>query len=447
MKRISILAIWLTISMVIFTNTGCQKDVPQVNTSNIATLDHDLATEWYKLALSLVDRTNGYAEPIAARAMSYLGYTLYESSVSGMKDYKTQQTLLDGFQLTLPQADANKEYYYTLVANEAMYVIVRHLFGASGSESYAKIEALRSSFEKRYSAGIASVVREDSKKLGKSIGEAIALYSDSDQQSHAYLENYPSNYVPPTTPGSWVPTPPDYSDKLLLPKWGNVRGVIYSNALLQPIKPLEFSGSNSSTMYAEANECFAMSTNLTEDQKLKIDFWDKTQTPVAAPVCRSLMLTVQLIEEKNLNYGDAVEVLTKMSWALHDSYILAWKVKYETYRLRPATYIRTYISRFYVPPTNASATPDFVSENGLVYKAASVILSNYFDRKNNFVDRTQLERSSLLQKVRSYSDFESWANEGAYTDILTSVHFRTSIDAGYDLGYKVGQSILAIKLK
>lgn len=76
----------------------------------------------------MVDRTNGYAEPIAARAMSYLGYTLYESSVSGMKDYKTQQTLLDGFQLTLPQADANKEYYYTLVANEAMYVIVRHLF-------------------------------------------------------------------------------------------------------------------------------------------------------------------------------------------------------------------------------------------------------------------------------------------------------------------------------
>ena len=45
MKRISILAIWLTISMVIFTNTGCQKDVPQVNTSNIATLDHDLVTE------------------------------------------------------------------------------------------------------------------------------------------------------------------------------------------------------------------------------------------------------------------------------------------------------------------------------------------------------------------------------------------------------------------
>ena len=52
-----------------------------------------------------------------------------------------------------------------------------------------------------------------------------------------------------------------------------------------------------------------------------------------------------------------------------------------------------------------------------------------------------------LISIRSYSDFESWANEGAYTDILTSVHFRTSIDAGYDLGYKVGQSILAIKLK
>jgi len=244
-----------------------------------------------------------------------------------------------------------------------------------------------------------------------------------------------------------VPTPPDYSEKALLPKWGNVRGVLSANALLQPIKALEFSGSNSSTIYAEANECFAMSTNLSEDQKLKIDFWDKTQTPVAAPVCRSLMLAIQLIEEKNLNYGNAVEVLSKMSWALHDSYILAWKVKYETYRLRPATYIRTYISRFYVPPTLASATPDFVSENGLVYKAASVILSNYFDRKTDFVDRTQLERSSLLQKVRSYSDFESWANEGAYTDILTSVHFRTSIDAGYDLGYKVGQSILGIKLK
>lgn len=53
----------------------------------------------------------------------------------------------------------------------------------------------------------------------------------------------------------------------------------------------------------------------------------------------------------------------------------------------------------------------------------------------------------LIQKSKVYSNFETWAKEGAYIDVYTGAHFRTSIDAGYEIGYDLSQSILNIKFK
>jgi len=43
-----------------------------------------VATEWFQLALLLTQQTPGFSPPVAARALGYLGLTLYESTVPGM---------------------------------------------------------------------------------------------------------------------------------------------------------------------------------------------------------------------------------------------------------------------------------------------------------------------------------------------------------------------------
>lgn len=446
MSRISNLGLGLLLALIMISGIGCHKDQPQVIKNDISNLDHSLITTWYKQSLNLIDRTNGYTEPIAARAMSYIAYTLYEASVGGLQAYKSQQVILDGLQVTLPQADAGHEYNYALVVNEAIAYTVSELFGASGVANLAIVEGLRAKFERQYANGLALVVIADSKELGRKIGRAIINYADTDQQTYAYLENYPS-YSMPSGPGMWVPTPPDYTEKPLLPKWGGVRTVLYADAILKSTKKLTFSQDDKSPMYAEAYECFALSNNLTQDQKNQIEFWDKVSDPHAAPLCRTHEMMIDLIIDQNLNYAQSLEALVRLSWAMHDGYVLAWKTKFVNNTLRPSSYIKSNISRFFIPSANAMPTPDYISENALLYKAAAEIFSNTFGYKFEFTDRTQEARANLKVKTKKFNSFEAWAKEAAYTDIMTAAHFRTSIDAGYELGYDLAQNIIAIPLK
>ena len=60
------------------------------------------------------------------------------------------------------------------------------------------------------------------------------------------------------------------------------------------------------------------------------------------------------------------------------------------------------------------------------------------------MDYTQKNRSDLRSKVRRFESFTDFAKEAAYTDIFAGVHFRTSIDAGFDLGYDISRNILNI---
>ena len=48
-----------------------------------------VATDWFALALQLVQQTPGFSPPVAARALAYLGLTLYESVVPGMPAHQS----------------------------------------------------------------------------------------------------------------------------------------------------------------------------------------------------------------------------------------------------------------------------------------------------------------------------------------------------------------------
>lgn len=53
--------------------------------------------------------------------------------------------------------------------------------------------------------------------------------------------------------------------------------------------------------------------------------------------------------------------------------------KYEYSTLRPSSYIKSHINRFFIPEASASPTPDYISENAVIYKAAAEIFATFLE--------------------------------------------------------------------
>ena len=189
----------------------------------------------------------------------------------------------------------------------------------------------------------------DSKDLGNEIGWKLIDFSGSDGRADSYLRNYP-DIIMPVKEGGWIPTPPDYTDKTLLPHWGKSNPALFENiSEIHPEKILEYSTSNQSIMFAEATEVYNLTTNLSTDELDLIKYWNGNLDARATPLCHNMLLLTQLLDDSDLSLDKAVELLLRMSIAHYDGYILSWKIKFEYNLLRPSSYIKQNISRYFIP--------------------------------------------------------------------------------------------------
>ncbi len=427
--------------------TSCQKEVPVIPSQNLDIADNSFVREWYGLSVDLSSKCNGYAEPIVARSMSYISFTMYETLIQGLNGYQSLQVKLDGFKVTLPQAEPGKKYNWGIVANEATSLMVNRMYLPSGSY-LSQVEVLHKKFAEKFSLGESQEIINQSVELGKAIGNAIWDFSLTDNQSEAYLNNYPSSYILPTGPGQWIPTSPDYAPKPLLPFWSKVRPILNNNVYNTGLsKKLIYSDAQNSNIYAEAVEVYNLSEALSIDQKESIGYFNREMDQTANPLIHNFLLALQLAKEQQLNLPKTLELMTCLSFAAHDSYVSSWKFKYDQNLLRVSSYIRQHLNRFYIPQMGSLPVPEFVSESAVLYSSSAEILSKYFGYRFPFMDYTQKNRSDLRSKVRRFESFTDFAKEAAYTDIFAGVHFRTSIDAGFDLGYDISRNILNIQFQ
>ncbi|HEX5624508.1 MAG TPA: hypothetical protein VFX48_00710, partial [Saprospiraceae bacterium] len=139
--------------------------------------------------------------------------------------------------------------------------------------------------------------------------------------------------------------------------------------------------------------------------------------------------------------------LLRISMAQYDGYIIAWKTKFESPMLRPSSYIKQNINRYYIPEYGAAPVPEFVSEDALIYSACSEILGHYFGYRTPFIDFTQSGRLDLREDRKYFESFNDMAKEASYSDLLGGIHFRTSIDAGFQMGYDLAQNVLGLDIK
>ncbi len=425
---------------------SCNKDTTYVPSHTVDSLSHHMITDWNTLALDLIPQSNGYSEPICARAMYWLNIAFYEAIYHGFPGYRSLNGQIAGLRAEIPRPDPGLEYNWIMVASHTMDLMIAHLFQAAGSQNLAKAKILRDKYINLYCENLAEDVRLRSIDLGKEIAWRLISYSDSDGQADAYLRNYPTNYTAPMGEGHWVPTPPDYKKHALLPYWGQKPLALQQNTSIQPHTKLQYSSLTNSLMYAEALEVFSAFNHLSDSQKDKIDYWNRYMSPHSTPLCHNFLLLKQFVNDHGFHLPKAAEVYLKMSLLMHDAYILAWKWKFSTNLLRPSTYIKQHIYRYFIPEVSCLPVPEFISETALIYRASAELLSHYYGHRTAFMDNTQIHRSDLRESRRSFTSFFEMAKEAAYTDIMAAVHFRSSIDAGFEMGYDLGQNIIKLRL-
>jgi hypothetical protein len=407
----------------------------------------DLVKDWTRLSVDLASKCNGFNDLIASRAIYYMAVTMYESLLPGFENYTTLQAKINGFNITLPQPFANKQYNWFIVTNQALALVCTDMFKSSGSNNLSAINALRDKYVAAASSELDESIIKDSKELGNEIGWKIIEYSAADGRSDYYLRGN-TDVTMPAKEGGWIPTPPDYTDKILLPHWGESTPALYENiSEVHPEHILEYSVSNQSIMFAEATEVYNLTSNLNSEQMDLIKYWNENQDPKATPLSHTLLLFTQLLDDSNTTLDEGVEMLLRLSIAHYDGYILAWKTKMEYNILRPSTYIKQNISRYFIPEFSSTPIPEFISEKALIYNASAEILANYFGHRSAFVDFTQSTRKDLTERKRNFASFNEMAKNAAYSDLYSALHFRTSINAGLEMGYDLAQKTLTLPLK
>jgi hypothetical protein len=450
---------FLTIALLIaFGTASCDKDedefVAPPQFALTSEYSNEVALDWMHFYLDIERFTPGYRPPVSARTAGYIGLTAYEAVVGGMPDYNP----ISGnfFGLSIPKPKEGEEYHWPTCLHAAYTKSFGYFFPNAPSAQQQRLFTLEQKYNDKFSAEVPLEVYNRSKAYGETVAALVYEWSQSDVAGHqAYLRNNDPSYAPPSGPGLWQPTYPDYS-AALLPHWGEVRTFAATDDDSVPA-PLAYSEDPNSELYVQAKEVMvkvnkikAGNPEYPEDEWIA-DFWsDDCPTKTFTPAARWIAITNQLIEEKGARLDLAVFAYAKVGMGLNDAGVRCWHEKYRYNVLRPIDYIRQVMAgqegwnSIMCPTSGNFLTPNFPaypSGHATFGGVAAEILTDLFGFNYAMTDRCHEGRVEFLSTPRSYKNFYEMAQENAYSRLPIGVHYKMDAEAGVELGYQIGRKI------
>ena len=426
------LTIFLTIVF-----AGCKKREPIPPPAKM--FSADVANEWMKLNMRLTMTTPGFNSVVGGRSFAYVGLTLYESVVPGIKTGHSIATQLGGgnaLKALLPYSEKNS-IYVPASANAAMATLTKALFGNTSAANVQAIDSLEAAFKAKFVSRTSPAQLEASYSFGNKVAKAIFEWSKTDGGHEAYLHVTDPSYVPPAGPGKWIPTPPAFSAPIH-PGWGSNRSFIsgIASATLAPT-PLTYSEDSNSPYYQQPLELYNISLSLKPVDSTTVRFWADLPVNYNVPAHATGILC-QLIELKKLDLTEAAVAYAKHSMAMNDALISVFKSKYLYNCIRPVSVIRSVFNK---PQWNTVIPtpphPEYPAAHGAVSGASADVLEGIFGKHFAFSDYTY----EKLYGVRSWNSFEDYAQEAGLSRVLGGIHYRKSVNIGLEQGRKVGDAV------
>ena len=411
----------------------------------------NVAIEWFQLALLLAQQTPGFSPPVAARALAYLGLTLYESTVPGMPQNISLAGQLNEL-ISLPQAQPDEALHWPTVANASLATMTRMMFASATAENKARIDLLERSLPLKLSADFdASAVSQEvtnrSQTFGKLMAMAIMTWARTDGGHEAWgpLRRSQQNYVPPSGAGQWAATPPAFAPALL-PWWGEVRPFVLKAAdECKPPPPPAFSEDASSAFYKDAKEVHAISNQATQEQRQFALYWADDPLKTPTPAGHWAFIATDVLKARKANLADAAELFARLNLAMADAFIAAWHAKYAMNVMRPVTYIQLGIDSNWQPGLmHTPPFPEYPSGHSVQSSAAAAVLAQAFGANTPFTDNTHNDRG---WGPRSFKSFQAAADEASQSRLYAGIHYRFGIVGGQVQGACVAQKVLALKLR
>lgn len=403
--------------------------------------DSYVAQSWYNLMLRLIKETPGHTPPIAARSFGYAGVTLYESLLGGMPQHHSLTGQLQGF-TSVPQRKYGNAYAAPLVANAALARIIKSLFLNASVGNSNRIDSLESSNNSTYSKTVSEIIFNRSRDYGRAVADAVFNWSLTDGGHQAYLNNFPSDYIPPEGAGAWVPTLP-LNQKAMLPYWGNNRAMVADNenGPIDPPAPPPFSTIEGSSFYDAAFEVYSTRLHLSPVQQTIALYWADGGGSFT-PAGHNIAIAIQMIRNHNLDLSEAAVLLAKLGIAENDAGIVCWRAKFNTNVLRPISFIRSFIDPSWTPLINTPPFPTYTSGHSTLSGAAAAILSAEIGNNVAFTDSSKIADGF---SPRSFINFDMAAQEAASSRLYGGIHYRFDNENGYRCGQLIADNVKYLK--
>ena len=411
----------------------------------------NVATEWFQLVLQLVQQTAGFSPPVASRAFSYLGLTLYESVLPGMPDHVSFAGQLNELS-SLPWAQPDEPLHWPTVANASLATMTRMMFPTASAENKARIDLLERSLPLKHGqdfdpANMTSEISNRSTSFGKLMAMALMTWARTDGGHEAWgpLRRGRENYVPPSGPGQWSATPPGFAPPLL-PWWGDNRPFVLQRGADCPAPaPPPYSEEPSSHLYKEAQEVHQIATQATQQQRQFALYWADDPGKTPTPAGHWVSIATDLLKGRRATLATAAQTYARLNMAMSDAFVAVWNTKYQVNLLRPVTYVQLVIDSRWVPTLmNTPPFPEYTSGHSAQSSAAAAVLGEIFGADTAFIDNTHNDRG---WGPRNFKSFKDAAEEAALSRLYAGIHFRSGVTAGQAQGLCVAQKVLALKVR
>ena len=439
-------AIGLSVLIVI----GCRKQdqiILQPNASSASTntdaqnganrFDSYIPQTWYNLVMQLIVQTPGHTPPIVCRSFGYIGVTLYEALIGEMANHHSLVGQLNGL-TSVPSRKYGNSYFAPVVDNAALARIIKYMFLNASTDNLNRIDSLESAIKQSYNKKISQTIITRSTDYGHAIADAIYNWSRTDGGDQAYLNNFPSDYVPPVGLDKWVPTPP-LNQPAMLPYWGNNRPMMFADGVgtIDPPAPPSFSASSGTSFYKAAYEVYYTETHLSIEQNTIALYWADGAGSFT-PSGHNVTIALQMIRNHHLNLYQAATLLAKVGIAQNDAAIICWRSKYVHNLLRPITFINSYIDGSWSPLIPTPPFPSYTSGHSTFSGATAGILTAEIGDHVAFEDSSKIYAGF---SPRSFNNFNAYAREAAISRLYAGIHYRFDNEQGFSCGQQIAMNV------
>jgi membrane-associated phospholipid phosphatase len=411
----------------------------------------NVAIDWLQLDLQLIQQTPGFSPPVAARALGYLGLALYESVAPGMPTHRSFAGQLNELD-SLPWAQPDEVLHWPTVANASMAAMTRMMFPTASAENKTRIDLLERNLPLKYAqefdpATVTAEITQRSESFGKLMAMALMTWARTDGGHEAWgpLRRSQANYVPPSGTGQWSATPPDFAPALL-PWWGENRAFVpkVSDACPAPAPP-PYSEASGSPFYKEAEEVWRIANTATQAQRQFALYWADDPGKTPTPAGHWVHIAGDVLKARKATLADAAETYARLTLAMNDAFIAAWRSKYQINLLRPVTYVQLFIDSNWTPQLmNTPPFPEYPSGHSVQSAAAAAVLSKMFGAQTAFTDNAHNDRG---WGPRTFTSFAAAAEEASLSRLYAGIHFRSAVINGQAQGRCVAEKVLVLKTR